>query len=560
LNNHYNQLTQIELAYQEQDAAESDLNIRLEEYKTDLSELAPHGIISTDDLRDMIELLKQDCNGKTLLLSLIFSVSQNTTNKTDWSLTDTFPMTLLVSVKNFFEQKGDSNEEGTTDYGKYKMYMFRVLFLRYRKWSDDVKQTLNATQNQLPCVFQNDKAPSCVYENISLHRLEKIDETQFGNLCMNDVYAFVNERNESDNLIQSEQGRIHTSVSFSPSTDNGRQSLRHPPTNEQIEYKTIQDIKDKYYTSINKVETEYTAVISIWNTIVPNAVTLSKEVKDLLEPTVKSFIETYEIFKQNINVLQHEVSPFKKTYYSLFDKYSMETVFTELSELKFIGNRISDYIKTLSLPLTGQNPILSTRTSDQAARTLLKLLDGDQHWPSRKIAYAMKALQNAALVSTPEPQVLTALTSQQKTKYMENFKNGRVIYAIIGVTNIDVKEEDGETYEVNLGPMAHKAFVWLANSSKDDQYTRDSFKMLNDKFTQIKAAFASYEPSKNEEPTQNINVLCMTNAINIIEFFTGKTPGKKAVSTYSEPIANINATETTNNTRSRSTSKRVRRS
>jgi hypothetical protein len=171
----------------------------------------------------------------------------------------------------------------------------------------------------------------------------------------------------------------------------------------------------------------------------------------------------------------------------------------------------------------------------------------------------MKALQNAALVSTPEPQVLTALTSQQKTKYMKNFKNGQVIYAIIAVTNISIKEEDGETYEVNLGPTAHKVFAWLANSSKDEQYTKDSFKMLNDKFAQIKAAFASYKPSKNEEPTQNTNVLCTTNAMNVIKFFTGKTPGKKAVSAYSEPIANTNSTETTNNTRSRSTSKRPRR-
>jgi hypothetical protein len=131
LNNHYDQLAQIELAYKEQDTAESNLNIKLEKYKTNLSELAPHGIISTNNLQDMIELLRQDCDGKTLLLSLIFHVSQDTMNKTDWSLTDMFPMTLLVSVKNFFEQKSDSNEEGTTDYGKYKMYMFCVLFLRY---------------------------------------------------------------------------------------------------------------------------------------------------------------------------------------------------------------------------------------------------------------------------------------------------------------------------------------------------------------------------------------------------------------------------------------------
>jgi hypothetical protein len=111
-----------------------------------------------------------------------------------------------------------------------------------------------------------------------------------------------------------------------------------------------------------------------------------------------------------------------------------------------------------------------------------------------------------------------------------------------------------------LGPTAHKDFVWLANSSTDEQYTKDSFKMLNDKFAQIKAAFTSYEPSEDKEPTQNTNVLCTTDAINAIEFFTGKTPGKKAVSAYSEPIANINTTETTNNTRSRSTSKCPRRS
>jgi hypothetical protein len=74
----------------------------------------------------------------------------------------------------------------------------------------------------------------------------------------------------------------------------------------------------------------------------------------------------------------------------------------------------------------------------------------------------MKALQNAALVSTPEPQVLTALTSQQKTKYMKNFNNGRVVYAIIGVTNIDVKEEDGETYEVNLGPCGPQSLCMVS--------------------------------------------------------------------------------------------------
>ena len=76
--------------------------------------------------------------------------------------------------------------------------MFHVLFLCYQKWSDDITQTLNATQNQLSNVFKNDKAPSCMYKKISLHRLEKLDKTEFGNLCMNHVYAFINKWNKPD--------------------------------------------------------------------------------------------------------------------------------------------------------------------------------------------------------------------------------------------------------------------------------------------------------------------------------------------------------------------------
>jgi hypothetical protein len=136
---------------------------------------------------------------------------------------------------------------------------------------------LNATQNQLSNVFKNDKAPSCVYKKISLHRLEKLDKTEFANLCMNNMYAFIDKQNKPDNRIQSEQPRVGNSISFSPnSADTARQTLSHPPTNKQIEYKTIQDIKDKYYTSVNTVEAEYTKIIDIWKDIVPTANTLSK--------------------------------------------------------------------------------------------------------------------------------------------------------------------------------------------------------------------------------------------------------------------------------------------
>jgi hypothetical protein len=47
------------------------------------------------------------------------------------------------------------------------------------------------------------------------------------------------------------------------------------------------------------------------------------------------------------------------------------------------------------------------------------MLDGPERWPPHKIAYAMKALQNAVLVSTPKPLVSTQLMPQVKSVRME---------------------------------------------------------------------------------------------------------------------------------------------
>jgi hypothetical protein len=90
-----------------------------------------------------------------------------------------------------------------------------------------------------------------------------------------------------------------------------------------------------------------------------------------------------------------------------------------MPNLFIINECAENYVEAIGLPLYDTEKVWGSRTCDQAARNLTKMLDGPECWPPRKIAYAMKALQNAALVSTPEPLVSTQLMPQIKSERME---------------------------------------------------------------------------------------------------------------------------------------------
>jgi hypothetical protein len=89
----------------------------LDSYKTKLAELAPYGILSSKDLDDIVKLLDNDgCKGRLLLLSVLFCVSQEKETKLKWTLTDTLPVQLLTSIRNFFETTNTfKNTENTND-------------------------------------------------------------------------------------------------------------------------------------------------------------------------------------------------------------------------------------------------------------------------------------------------------------------------------------------------------------------------------------------------------------------------------------------------------------
>jgi hypothetical protein len=91
----------------------------------------------------------------------------------------------------------------------------------------------------------------------------------------------------------------------------------------------------------------------------------------------------------------------------------------------------------------------------------------------------MKALQNAALVSTPEPLVSTQLMPQIKSERMEKtFGQARVQYALIGFTNIDTSKKDEEKYKVQSHHANYKSFMWLPNVSTDANHTKKTNLML----------------------------------------------------------------------------------
>jgi hypothetical protein len=197
---------------------------------------------------------------------------------------------------------------------------------------------------------------------------------------------------------------------------------------------------------------------------------------------------------------------------------------------------VTQYNADLGNPQVKQGCILTTRTTNQAARTLAEILDGNEHWPSRKIAYCMKALNSTMLVSTPEPQVLTELQLQLKSQQMDEFGEGRVIYALIGVTNIVPKPNDNDKYEVMLSPANYKAFLWLPDYPKNNDMTKDhttkSMQLLQNKFNVIKTAFTNYITHGDKGPNEDANVICSRDAMEVIKYFTGKEVGVKVTSAY----------------------------
>jgi hypothetical protein len=162
------------------------------------------------------------------------------------------------------------------------------------------------------------------------------------------------------------------------------------------------------------------------------------------------------------------------------------------------------------------------------------MLNGAEHWPPRKIAYAMKALQNAELVSTPEPLILTQLKPQTKSERMQKtFKQARVHYALIGITNIDTADTDETKYEVQTHNANYKSFMWLPNVSTDKEHTNKANLMLLPKLKSIiHSAFNDYILHGDKGYTDDTKHYCSSDAMKVIEFFTRAKLNKKIRSAY----------------------------
>jgi hypothetical protein len=172
----------------------------------------------------------------------------------------------------------------------------------------------------------------------------------------------------------------------------------------------------------------------------------------------------------------------------------------------------------------------------------------------------MKALNSAMFASTPEPQVLTELQPQMRSQHMEEFGKGRVMYALIGVTNIVPKPNNDDKYEVMKSPANYKAFLWLPDYPKNNDMTKDhttkSMQLLQNKFNVIKTAFNNYITHGDKGPNEDANVICSRDAMEVIKYFTSKEAGVKVTLAYK--VRETAPATTISNTKTRSTSSKQR--
>jgi hypothetical protein len=319
----------------------------------------------------------------------------------------------------------------------------------------------------------------------------------------------------------------------------------------------------RFYKSVNKLVKEYNTNTEAWISVLGDTALPDPEHTSMnyITPVVGLFIDTYKLFMENKEILENEITPFKPNYYKMYDSFELDAVTRSMRDLKFIHIALTQYNKDIGNPQVKQERILTIRTTDQAARTLPEMLDGNEHWPSRKIAYCMKALNSAMIASTPEPQVLTELQPQMRSQQMEEFGEGRVIYALIGVTNIVPKPNDDDKYEVMKSPANHKAFLWLPEHPKNNDVIKDhttkSMQLLQNKFKNITAAFSDYITHGDKGPNEDTNVICSRDALEVIKYFTGKAAGVKVTSAYK--VGETALATTVSNTKTRSSSSKRRR-
>jgi hypothetical protein len=144
---------------------------------------------------------------------------------------------------------------------------------------------------------------------------------------------------------------------------------------------------------------------------------------------------------------------------------------------------------------------------------------------------------------------------------MEEFGEGRVIYALIGVTNIIPKPNDDDKYKVMRSPANHKAFLWLPEHPKNNDVIKDhttkSMQLLQNKFKNITAAFSNYIAHRDRGPNDGTNVFCSRDALEVIKYFTGRAAGVKVTSAYK--IGETALATPVSNTKTRSSSSKKRR-
>jgi hypothetical protein len=277
------------------------------------------------------------------------------------------------------------------------------------------------------------------------------------------VISFAGLDKESNGTTSSSlslPGRSSSSRGLSTSNDPDM-LLEHTGNNTRY----VLSIRNEFYKILNKMTKEYNGQDEIWNAVIQPGAS-NERMKEDCNTTIKLFVEAYKIFKepQNEQILQHLTHPFDgASYHKYYDELST-TATNEINLIRVVKSAIDKYINKLNAPTDPISMTHSSRTSNDSARNLTEMLDGPSHWPSRKLAHSMKAINESVFLSAPfyyynhtlQPQTRATVESYFKTDKVE----AQVVYALVGITNV-VYDSASEAYQITTSTNSHKTFVWI---------------------------------------------------------------------------------------------------
>jgi hypothetical protein len=314
-------------------------------------------------------------------------------------------------------------------------------------------------------------------------------------------------------------------------SDNRQQHQRSTANNDQeLTIVQVQEIKKEFYDKLLNVKAAFKQAEQTWKIVDGNPIT---RFVDTLSESVALTIESYKFYNQNKRYLASVPSPFTKVgnMNDSLAKFTVQSVLADPTEQLIMKNVIYDYFNTSD---ANENFCQrgTKRDMNTAARDIQEMIAGSELCVGTKLCSTMRTLEDTAYLSTPQPYY-GPIPEDKKHEQLSPFGAASVVYAIVAVHNVNVSlvvhnhtESDDGDVPVVTSKHLQRGIVYVPvfpfNSTATQIDKRNALNLLHSQMGNIKDSLKTYIET-NGLQTQNKNIMCSDDKLDLIQYFTGKS-------------------------------------